>query len=639
MSIVLSIVTDANLKGIQNAIKEFETLKTNGQRASFAIRKAALPAAAAVAGLAAAAFKATQSATDLNEESSKIGVIFGQNSKQIQDFAKSAATNIGQSRTEAMKAAGTFAVLGKSAGMTGQGLVDFSKKFTVLASDLASFNNTSPEDAVLAIGAALRGEAEPIRRYGVMLDDATLRARAFSMGLIESTKTALTPQTKALAAQAEILAQTTDAQGDFARTSDGAANAQRILKAQMKNVSAEMGNAFLPILEKLLPMLSGLADFASKNSTLVLGLGVAFGGFAAAIVLARGAMVAYQTVALITTGINKALAISGFAVQISTGVGIATAIAGAAALAGLAVMVTRATSANNAYSASTKKAAEETGQLKVQIDKAREAGDKARAAEAAGIAASEKAKAAADKAREAAKSLFEATSKAIEQGKQSLRDYATGLADAVRGYISLSNAVSSADSSEDKYQEALKERLDAYAELNKLQKDGLYTTEQMADATDRVARAEAGLNTAQSQRKSYAQAFGEQIAAAKKFSGQLQQLVAAGLGRSGLAQLMNLGPVAGSQVAADLLAGTGNMTVESLNRDLGAIDAAGAALGTDAIAGDMAYLDAASVNRRGNTVSITVQAGLVSTPDQVGQQIIEAILKAQRRSGLVFAPA
>ena len=53
----------------------------------------------------------------------------------------------------------------------------------------------------------------------------------------------------------------------------------------------------------------------------------------------------------------------------------------------------------------------------------------------------------------------------------------------------------------------------------------------------------------------------------------------------------------------------------------------------------MAYLDAASVNRRGNTLSISVQAGLVSTPEQVGQQIIEAILKAQRRSGLVFAPA
>jgi hypothetical protein len=626
MSIVLSIVTDANLKGIQNAIKEFETLKTNGQRASFAIRKAALPAAAAVAGLAAAAFKATQSATDLNEESSKIGVIFGQNSKQIQDFAKSAATNIGQSRTEAMKAAGTFAVLGKSAGMTGQGLVDFSKKFTVLASDLASFNNTSPEDAVLAIGAALRGEAEPIRRYGVMLDDATLRARAFSMGLIESTKTALTPQTKALAAQAEILAQTTDAQGDFARTSDGAANAQRILKAQMKNVSAEMGNAFLPILEKLLPMLSGLADFASKNSTLVLGLGVAFGGFAAAIVLARGAMVAYQTVALITTGINKALAISGFAVQISTGVGIATAIAGAAALGGLAVMVARATSANNAYSASTKKAAEETGQLKVQIDRAREAGDKARAAEQAGIAASEKARAASDKAKEAAKSLFDATKKALEQAKQTLRDYASGLADAVRGWISLSSAVSGAADSEDKYQDALKERVDAYEALNKLQKDGVYTQEQMADATERVAKAEAGVNTAQSQRKTYSQAFAEQIAAAKKFGGQLQQLIQAGLDRSGLAQLMNLGPIAGSQVAADLLAGTGGMTVDTLNRDLGQIDAAGDALGGAAIAGDMSLLNQASATRSGNNISITVTS---ADPNAV----VAALQKYVRTSG------
>jgi hypothetical protein len=181
--------------------------------------------------------------------------------------------------------------------------------------------------------------------------------------------------------------------------------------------------------------------------------------------------------------------------------------------------------------------------------------------------------------------------------------------------------------------------MDAYAALNKLQKDGVYTTEQMADATDRVARAEAGVNTAQAQRKTYSQAFAEQIAAAKKFGGQLQQLIGAGLGRSGLAQLMNLGPVAGSQVAGDILAGTGGLSVASLNADLSSIDAAGAALGSDAIAGDMAYLDAANVNRRGNTVSITVQAGLVSTPDQVGQQIIEAILKAQRRSGLVFAPA
>jgi len=58
MSIILSIVTDANLKGVKKAIKEFESLKTNGEKASLAISKAALPAAAAVAGLAAAGLSA-----------------------------------------------------------------------------------------------------------------------------------------------------------------------------------------------------------------------------------------------------------------------------------------------------------------------------------------------------------------------------------------------------------------------------------------------------------------------------------------------------------------------------------------------------------------------------------------------------
>jgi hypothetical protein len=168
----------------------------------------------------------------------------------------------------------------------------------------------------------------------------------------------------------------------------------------------------------------------------------------------------------------------------------------------------------------------------------------------------------------------------------------------------------------------------AYEELNRLQQSGLYTTQEMADATNRVARAEAGLNTAQSQRKSYSQQFSEQIAAAKKFGGQLQQLIAAGLGRSGLAQLMNLGPVAGSQVAADLLAGTGGMTVDTLNRDLGSIDAAGDALGGAAIAGDMGLLNQASAGRSGNNVTINVTG---SDP----QAVVDALKRYMKTNGKV----
>jgi hypothetical protein len=400
------------------------------------------------------------------------------------------------------------------------------------------------------------------------------------------------------------------------------------MQIALDDAKETIGTALVPYLVEFADNLAIAAKWVKENTGLAIAFGVAVGGIGVALLAAKAAFVVYNAIAAITTASNTALATSGFAVQISTGVGIATAIAGAAALAGIAYAIKQATKANNDYAAATKNAAEETGFLKNQIDQAREAADKSRAAQAAAVAAAEKASAAANKAKAAAKQLFESTKKALEDAKQSLRDYATGLADAVRGWISLSNAVSTASSSEDAYQEALKERMSAYEELNRLQKSGLYTTEQMAAATERVAAAEANLNTAQSQRKTYSQQFAEQIAAAKKFGGQLQQLIAAGLGRSGLAQLMNLGPVAGSQVAADLLAGTGGMTVASLNADLSAIDTAGAALGTDAIAGDMSLLNQAGVGRSGNNVYVTVTS---ADPNAV----VDALRKYMFKNGAV----
>src|SRR5574343_101163 len=75
----------------------------------------------------------------------------------------------------------------RPAGLAGDDLVQFSTGFVGLASDLALFNNTTPEQAIQAIGAALRGESEPLRAYGVLLDDATMRQKALELGLIETT--------------------------------------------------------------------------------------------------------------------------------------------------------------------------------------------------------------------------------------------------------------------------------------------------------------------------------------------------------------------------------------------------------------------------------------------------------------------
>src|SRR5262245_48519550 len=187
-------------------------------------------------------------ASELQDAVSASQQIFGDAAGTVSKFAGSAATAFGISKSEATNAANTFATFGKSAGLSGENLAGFATNLTGLAGDLASFRGTTPEQAIEAIGAALRGESEPIRQYGVLLDDATLRARAMKMGLISTTKDALTPQQKVLAAQQEILAQTTDAQGDFARTSDSAANQQKTLSAQLDNTQAALGTALLPVI-------------------------------------------------------------------------------------------------------------------------------------------------------------------------------------------------------------------------------------------------------------------------------------------------------------------------------------------------------------------------------------------------------
>jgi hypothetical protein len=212
----------------------------------------ALAAAAAAAGAMAIKIgvDAVKAASDLAETQSKVGVIFGESSDAINKFAATAATKLGQSKQQALDAAATFATFGKSAGLAGDDLVGFSTELTTLSADLASFYNTSPEQAIGAIGAALRGESEPIRAYGVLLNDATLKQEALSMGIYNGTG-ALSAQQKVLAAQAVILKQTSDAQGDFERTSDGLANQQRILAAQFQNVKTTIGTALLPVVLEL----------------------------------------------------------------------------------------------------------------------------------------------------------------------------------------------------------------------------------------------------------------------------------------------------------------------------------------------------------------------------------------------------
>lgn len=185
-------------------------------------------------------------ASDLNETISKSAVIFGESTGEIEQWAGTAAKAFGQSKRQALDTASGFAGLFNTVGIELDKSAGMATKLTELGSDLASFFNTDVQTAIDAIRSGLSGESEPLRRFNVFLSETAVSAKLAQMG-IKRVKGAFTESQKATARYALILEQTATAQGDFARTADGLANSQRARDAQLENMSAALGQKFLPI--------------------------------------------------------------------------------------------------------------------------------------------------------------------------------------------------------------------------------------------------------------------------------------------------------------------------------------------------------------------------------------------------------
>lgn len=228
-----------------------------------------------------AATAAVKAASDLGEALNVNEKIFGANSKQIAKWADNSAKAFGQSKRAALEATAGFGGLLANLGFAADETVAWSKDLTVLASDLASAFNTDPADAVEALGSAMRGETEPIRRYNVVLDDATVRQKAVEMGLARSTSE-VDRHGKAQATLALIMAQTASVQGDFAGTADGFANKSRSLRAQIEDLGAAFGEKLLPSVQKLLGIAGATIDFLGALPDPVVNAGIAVAGLTAA---------------------------------------------------------------------------------------------------------------------------------------------------------------------------------------------------------------------------------------------------------------------------------------------------------------------------------------------------------------------
>ena len=189
-------------------------------------------------------------AMDAVESENLFEVSMGNMADSARKWSKATSKLMGVSAFDLRKQVGTFNVMIESMGLGTNEAYEMSKAMTVLAHDMASFYNLRSDEAFDKLRAALSGEAEPMKRLGVLVNETTTKMWAWKTGLVANKK-ALTEAQKVQARFGVIMEATSKAQGDMVRTSDTLSNTLRILKAQLKDISIEIGNYLLPAVTKV----------------------------------------------------------------------------------------------------------------------------------------------------------------------------------------------------------------------------------------------------------------------------------------------------------------------------------------------------------------------------------------------------
>ena len=230
---------------------------------------------------------ASSEASGLAEAQAKVGQVFKESAGDIQTWSKSSAKNIQVSQKKALQAAGTYGNLLVSAFKVSRvEAAKMSKRLVELAGDMASFNDVPVDDALQALQSGLSGETEPLKRFGVNLNVAAVKAKALEMGLISNTKDALEPAAQAQAIYNLILENTADQQGDIARTGKGYAGQLKEFQANWENLKGTLAVGVLPALTGVLTAMNAIGP---SGMQMIITIGLAAFAFGKLATVAQGA--------------------------------------------------------------------------------------------------------------------------------------------------------------------------------------------------------------------------------------------------------------------------------------------------------------------------------------------------------------
>jgi hypothetical protein len=228
--------TAAGMAGIKNRLTQF----AGSVRGAVSI-PVALAGGLAGAGATKFLMDASSKAGDLNETLSKVGVVFGPQAALVGKFADDMADKFGNVKRETLDAVAAFGQVLQASGMARDASAQMAIRLATLADDLASQDNMPVAEAIQKITSGLVGEAEPLRKHGVLLSEAAMKQQALKMGLIGANGE-LTEQQKVLARVEVIFSQLNRVVGDHANTLGGLNNQQKKLAGDLENLQTAVGD-------------------------------------------------------------------------------------------------------------------------------------------------------------------------------------------------------------------------------------------------------------------------------------------------------------------------------------------------------------------------------------------------------------
>lgn len=199
-----------------------------------------------------------RSATALNETISKVGEVFGPAAETVKAQAHALAKEYGFVRGEVLNGSAAFGQLGYAAGQTSDQMAELARSMTKAAANLTSFEDVGMAEALEKIRSGLSGEAEPLRRFGVLLSEGAVEARALANGA-KKVGGSVSEGAKVMARSQLIIRGLKKSEDDLARTHDSTANQTRKLAGTITNLGTDIGTALAPATKMAVTLMNGLA--------------------------------------------------------------------------------------------------------------------------------------------------------------------------------------------------------------------------------------------------------------------------------------------------------------------------------------------------------------------------------------------